>query len=437
MTVLVVDDDPSVLSALALLLQQEGITVVTAESPHEALGIVLEKDVSLVLLDLNFKKDTTSGEEGLSALSTLTHNRPSLPVVVMTGWASIEGAVDAMKRGARSYLPKHSDNEAILRLVRRFDRSSWTPVDEWDEMAQMSARMRDVSRVIEQVAHSDLPVLVTGEHGTGKEMVARRIHRRSGREGPFVTANAGAIPAGMVESELFGHVRGAFTDAKTERVGAFAEAAGGTLFLDEIATMPALQQAKLLRVLQDGEFRPLGASSASWSDARLVSATNADIQRCIDDGSFRADLLYRLNAVHIQLPPLRERRDQIPALALKFANETAKRYTLAPPELGDEVLSTLSAHPWPGNVRELEHTMQRAVLLSSQTGVVTAEALQLGEATRGQEPASSTTLIDVQRRAIRDALERFPRDRRAAAASLGLSRSTFYRRIKQLGIKLE
>jgi len=440
MKVLVADDDLGILLALELLLRQEGIDVVCASTPEEAWAVACADAFDLFLLDLNYTKDTTSGAEGFSLLSRLHGEYARKPIVVMTAWASIDGAVEAMRRGASDYLPKPWDNAHLIELVRRFDPTRASAPDDFDSLAEKSPAMRQVLSTIDHVAFSDLPVLITGEHGTGKEMIARRIHAKSARPGAFVAVNAGAFPDGMLESELFGHVRGAFTDAKADRRGAFAEAESGTLFLDEVANMPLMQQAKLLRVLQDGQFRPLGAQAAVRSTARVVSATNVDVDEASRNGGFRADLLYRLNAIHIRLPPLRERREQIPALAARFVRTTALRHGLRTPELDAGVIDALSAHDWPGNVRELEHTMQRAVLLSASTGRITPELLSLPSTTSSSSarpPVPAGTIKDAERALITDALERHPGDRAAAARSVGLSRSAFYRRIQQLGIKLD
>jgi DNA-binding NtrC family response regulator len=312
-----------------------------------------------------------------------------------------------------------------------------------DEPGFASEAMRQVLATIEQVAFSDVAVLVTGEHGTGKEIIARLIHEKSGRRGAFVAVNAGALPEGTFESELFGHVRGAFTDARGDRAGAFARAREGTLFLDEIANMPLTQQAKLLRVLQERAFQPLGAAAPEASTARIVSATNVDVATLTADGRFRPDLMYRLNTIHLELPPLRARREEIAGLAERFVRREAERYGLPIPAIDEAALSRLEEHDWPGNVRELEHAIQRAVLLSASTGRITTEHLGLRgvagtAATNTSAPSVAGvvgTIKDAERAAVLHALSRFPDDRMAAARSLGLSRSAFYRRLTQLGIR--
>ena len=436
MKVLVVDDDAAVLVAIELLLRRERIEVQSVTTPQSALEAIRAARFDAALVDLNYARDTTSGGEGLSLLSEVRALRPKLPIVVMTGWGSIEGAVESMRRGATDYLPKPWDNARLVALLRRLEGAASSPeaparaaTATW-----ISPAMKRVFETIQQVAFSDVPIVVTGEHGTGKEVVARLIHDVSGRRGQFVAVNAGAQPDGTFESELFGHVRGAFTDAKADRPGAFAEANDGTLFLDEIATMPLLQQVKLLRVLQDREFRPVGATASRTSTARIVSATNSDMSDDVRTGRFRADLFYRINAIDIRLPPLRERREEILPLALRFASDASRRYGFAVPGLSDRAQAILLAHAWPGNVRQLEHWMQRAVLLSTGTGQIDEEHFEPTETGPVVAPDAEGTLKDAERARILRAIERHPGDRAAAARSLGLSRSAFYRRLTQLNI---
>jgi len=442
MRVLVADDDEAALMALELMLQRERMTVTCARSPREVSTAIHRGSFDAVLLDLNYQRDTTSGSEGFALLDEVRQTRPQLPVIVMTGWASIEGAVRAMRRGASDYVPKPWDNARLVALLR-----SLVPQPAVREPAAAlaahgfeSPAMKEVLATIDRVAFSDASILVTGEHGTGKEIIARLVHERSGRRGAFIAVNAGALPDGTFESELFGHVRGAFTDAKTSRVGAFGRARGGTLFLDELANMPPAQQAKLLRVLQERMFQPLGATEPELSTARIVSATNAEIEALVGEHKFRADLLYRINVIRVHVPPLRERLEEIPALARHFVRRDAERYGLAVPALEDDVVARLCAYDWPGNVRELEHAMQRAVLLSASRGTILAVDVGLptqlpAAATLVPPAAEPLTLRESERAAVLRTLERFPNDRAAAAKSLGLSRSAFYRRLAQLGIR--
>lgn len=456
MRVLIADDDDGVLLALEMLLRREGMETSRAQSPCEVLEALKGTTTAFdaLLLDLNYAGDTTSGREGYSLLEALRRLPVvSPPAVVMTAWATIEGAVEAMRSGAVDYVPKPWDNARLVELLRGLvapARTARSRVARGFEWAPLSSAMRELYAMVDQVAVSDLAVLVTGEHGVGKELIARAVHERSGRRGRFVTLNAGALPEGTLESELFGHVRGAFTDAKSARTGAFSQADGGTLFLDEIATMPMAQQAKLLRVLQQGEYQPLGASSPRQSTARIVSATNADVGGRVAAGAFRADLLYRLNTIHLEVPPLRERREEIPGLCRHFVEREATRHGLRVPVVEADALKAMQRHPWPGNVRELEHALQRAVLLSARSGRLAAEHLGLPGLDRDLQPLSPAssamphteptenslqTVRDAERSAILRALELHPRNRRAAAESLGLSRSAFYRRLTQYGIR--
>ena len=455
MRVLVADDDEAVLLALELLLQREGMEVERARSPAQVLDRLAAasaqraqvRSCDALLLDLNYERDTTSGQEGFALLERLRREQPALPVVVMTGWASIEGAVEAMRRGARDYVPKPWNNAKLVELLHGLSPEAGRIAPPAVPSPHESPAMQRLRATIEQVAFSEVPILITGEHGSGKELVARSIHERSGRPGKFVALNAGALADGTFESELFGHVRGAYTDAKAARDGAFARAEDGTLFLDEIANMPLAQQAKLLRVVQERQYQPLGASALLVSTARIVSATNIDIEALARGGQFRPDLLYRLNTIRLHLPPLRERLGELPGLVQCFLRREIERYGLPAPELMPGVLEQLAAHDWPGNVRELEHVIQRAVLLSARGGRLTREHLDLparpplpATATAATvplagSPAAPETLRDAEKAAILRALERFPDDRRAAAESLGLSRSAFYRRLSHFGIR--
>jgi DNA-binding NtrC family response regulator len=468
MRVLVADDDEAVLLALELLLRREGIEVERAQSPDQVLArlgaageaslasaegaVPAEHDrvgnhasqtgraYDVLLLDLNYERDTTSGQEGFALLEQLRREHPALPVVVMTGWASIEGAVEAMRRGARDYVPKPWNNAKLVQLIQELSQERPAPPRAVAPSPHESPAMQELRATIEQVAFSEVPILITGEHGSGKELVARSIHERSGRRGKFVALNAGALADGTFESELFGHVRGAFTDAKGAREGAFARAQRGTLFLDELANMPLAQQAKLLRVVQERQYQPLGASTLVASTARIVSATNVDIDALVRAGQFRADLLYRLNTICLHVPPLRARLGELPGLVQLFVQREIERYSLPVPELETGVLERLAGHTWPGNVRELEHVIQRAVLLSARRGRLRVEHLDLPAAPAATSaPAAPNplpeTVREAERAAILRALERFPDDRRAAAESLGLSRSAFYRRLSQYGIR--
>ncbi|HEX2203149.1 MAG TPA: sigma-54 dependent transcriptional regulator [Longimicrobium sp.] len=447
--ILIADDQPDVLQALRLLLKGEGFQIETATSPASVLAAVRERELDVALMDLNYARDTTSGREGLDLLPQVQALDPTLPVVVMTAWGSVEGAVEAMRRGARDYVEKPWDNARLLatlaaqvelgRALRRArtleQETRRLRGDALPHMIAESRAMQPVLRMMERVGPSDAAVLVTGEHGTGKDVVARWLHASSPRAPkPMVAVNAGAIAEGVFESELFGHVKGAFTDARADRAGAFELADGGTLFLDEIGTMPHEQQAKLLRVLQTGEFQRVGATRTRRADVRVVSATNLDIRRAVAEGRFREDLLFRLNTVEIHLPPLRERREDIPPLATHFLRRQAAQYHKALDGFAPDAMQALLAYAWPGNIRELEHAVERAVLLASGPQV-TAEDLTLR--TRDVPAAvalEEMSLEDAERLLIRKALARYNGNVSHAAEALGLSRSALYRRLERYGL---
>jgi DNA-binding NtrC family response regulator len=445
--ILVADDQPDVVEALRLLLKANGFNVVPTSSPAGVLGAVETEDVDVVLMDLNYTRDTTSGREGLELLAKLQQLDPQLPVVVMTAWGSVEGAVDAMRGGARDYVTKPWDNTRLvttlrshveladaLRKSRRLSAENERLQTRAPGMVAESRAMKVVLELVDRIAPSDANVLITGEHGTGKEVVARRIHAMSHRAGkPFVPVNAGALSEGVFESELFGHVKGAFTDAKSDRTGCFELGDQGTLFMDEVANMPLGQQAKLLRVLQTGEFHPVGSSRVRRADTRVLAATNADLHAAVKAGAFREDLLYRLNTVEVVLPPLRDRREDIPALASSFLVAQAARYRKPVQRFGAAAIKALLEYPWPGNVRELEHCVERAVLMARGTEL-TPEDLVLRPRDGGAR-VEDMTLEDAERYLIQRALGRTDGSVSDAAKILGLSRSALYRRLQQYGLK--
>jgi DNA-binding NtrC family response regulator len=445
--ILVADDQPDVVEALRLLLKANGFVVVPTSSPAGVLGAVETEDVDVVLMDLNYTRDTTSGREGLELLGRLQQLDPQLPVVVMTAWSSVEGAVDAIRGGARDYVTKPWDNTRLvttlrsqvelgdaLRRTRRLSAENERLQTRVPGMVAESRAMKAVLELVDRIAPSDANVLISGEHGTGKEVVARRIHAMSHRAGkPFVPVNAGALSEGVFESELFGHVKGAFTDAKADRTGCFELADQGTLFMDEVANMPLGQQAKLLRVLQTGEFHPVGSSRVRRADTRVLAATNADLHAAVKSGAFREDLLYRLNTVEVVLPPLRDRREDIPALASAFLAAQAARYHKPVQRFGVAALKMLLEYPWPGNVRELEHCVERAVLMA-RAAELTPEDLVLRQRDGGAR-VEDMTLEDAERYLIQRALGRSDGSVSDAAKLLGLSRSALYRRLQQYGLK--
>jgi DNA-binding NtrC family response regulator len=448
--VLVADDQRDVLDALELLLRTEGFEVGSTTSPRLLLELVSREDFDVVLMDLNYARDTTSGQEGLDLLNDLQAMDAALPVVVMTAWGSVELAVEAMRRGARDFVEKPWDNNRLLailttqtelgRALRKGQR-----LEAENELLRGSAKlpqliaespaMRPILEIIARVGPSEANVLLTGENGTGKGLVAQVLHGVSNRSAePLITVNIGGLSETIFESELFGHVRGAFTDAKTDRVGRFELADRGTLFMDEIANVPPALQTKLLRVLETGEFERVGSSKTRRVDVRIVSATNSDLGAEVREGRFRQDLLFRLNTVEIELPPLRERRQDIPLLARHFLAEHCRRYRKGVYELDKDAMKTLLDHSWPGNVRELSHVVERAVLMASGGGVVRAVDLGIrGDAGRDAR-IDEMTLEDAEKILIRKALERYAGNVSEAAKVLGLSRSALYRRLEKYGL---
>jgi len=445
---LIADDQPDVLEALTLLLKGQGFAVDTVASPAAALLALDRRDYDALLLDMNFARDTTSGREGLDLLETLRTIEPDMPVIVMTAWGTIDNAVEAMRRGARDYVEKPWDNARLvsilttqvelgraLRRTRRLEhenrllRSAGLP-----HIIAESPVMRPILQMMERVGPSDANVLITGEHGTGKELVAQWLHAASARAArSFIAVNMGGLSEGLFESELFGHVKGSFTDAKTDRVGRFELADGGTLFLDEIGTVPLGLQSKLLRVLQTGDVERVGSAKARHVDVRVISATNADLAREVGEGRFREDLLFRLNTIEIHLPPLRDRREDIPPLATHFLRKHAGRYRTAATGFEPAAMQMLLAHRWPGNIRELDHALERAVLLASGP-LIRAGDLAL-RATSGAAPRlEDMPLEDVEKLLIQKALARYDGNVSQAAQALGLSRSAMYRRIASHGL---
>jgi DNA-binding NtrC family response regulator len=447
--VLIADDQADILNALRLLLVDEGFEVVEARSPVEAIERIDAADFDLAIVDLNYTRDTTSGQEGLDLLERIRAIDPGLPVLVITAWSSVASAVEAMRRGARDYIEKPWDNERLLvtvrtqidlrRALRRTQRlqeaHSRLQRRTMPAFIGESPALRVVRQTIERVAPSDASVLITGEHGTGKEVVATWVHAMSERKNKALVAmNAGGLAEGLAESELFGHVKGAFTDARYDRIGCFEMADEGTLFLDEIANMPARLQAKLLRVLQTGELQRVGSSRLRYVNVRVLSATNADLGAEIAAGRFREDLLYRLNTVVIHLPPLRERREDIEPLASHFLKHYAARYRKPLVGFDSGARAKLRDHAWPGNVRELAHSIERAVLMADAAADSIAAADLALQETRAAEPGPQS-LGDAERVFIEKVLAEHGGDVRLAARQLGMSRSALYRRLQQYGVR--
>ena len=454
--ILIADDQADVLAALRLLLKAEHFQAETAASPAAVLKALAAQEFDVVLIDLNYARDTTSGSEGLDLLSKIQSLDPTLPVVVMTAWGSVNLAVEAMRRGARDFIQKPWENARLLAVLRTqvelaealrrgkdleaenlaLRESAGEAATQIPEVIAESKAMKDILHLVDRIGPADANVLITGENGTGKEVITRVLHSISSRRSkPLISLNVGALSEGVFESELFGHVRGAFTDAKTDRVGRFELADGGTLFLDEIGNVPLNLQAKLLRVLETGEFERVGSSKTQKVNVRLLSATNADLHGEVATGKFRQDLLFRLNTVEIRLPPLRDRTEDIPILAEHFLKLHRERYRRAIMGFTPEALDALRKHLWPGNVRELDHVIERAVLMSPGSIVTPFDlALEATPDARLSARLEEMSLEDAERLLIKKALARFEGNANRAAEALGLSRSALYRRLQKYGL---
>jgi DNA-binding NtrC family response regulator len=440
-TVLVIDDNPAVTTALEVLLSLNEIRSVSAASPDEGLALLEREAVDLVIADMNFHLDTTSGEEGIALFRAIRARHPDLPVILLTGWTRLETAVELVKAGAADYLAKPWDDQKLLATVENLlelaeSTREVTRLKRARSKSQEALRARfdlrqvvfadsATERVIElacQVARADLPVLITGPNGAGKERIAEIVHANSAvKSGPFIAVNCGALPNELIEAELFGADAGAYTGANKAREGRFELADGGTLFLDEIGNLPLSGQIKLLRVLETGQFERLGSGKTRTVKVRVLSATNADLSAMIREGRFREDLYYRLNVIELALPPLRERTDDILPLAQHFLGDDAR--------LSDESRAALLAHGWPGNVRELKNSIQRARVLC-RDGIVQPADLGLAAAVR----APVRNADEPDRAAIEAALSRARGVISQAATELGLSRQALYRRLEKLGI---
>jgi len=446
--ILLADDQQHILDAIELLLKPQGYKIDAVRSPALVREALASDSYDAVVIDLNYTRDTTSGQEGLDLLSEIVALDGTLPVIVMTAWGNVELAVEAMRRGARDFIQKPWENERLLSIVRTqvelhralqaaerlAAENRLLSTEGRPEFIATAPSMAPVLENLTRIAPSDANVLISGEHGTGKEVVARTVHALSLRASrPFVPVNTGALAEGIFESELFGHVKGAFTDARTDRIGRFELADGGTIFLDEIGNVPLRQQAKLLRVIESGEMERVGSSRSKRVDVRIISATNADLPAACGAGQFREDLLFRLNTVEIHLPPLRERREDIPTLAVHFLTHFASRYRRPVRSFDPIALQALMQYSWPGNVRELEHTMERAVLMCRAEQIQPAD---LGLSV--QRPASQNleelSLEAVESILIRKTLQRFQGNVSQAAEALGLSRGALYRRMEKHGL---
>ncbi|ODS59583.1 MAG: sigma-54-dependent Fis family transcriptional regulator [Acidobacteria bacterium SCN 69-37] len=454
--ILLIDDEPSVTASLALLLKQAGHRATAVATPDAALDALARERCDLVIQDMNFSR-RTSGDEGMALLGQIRTRHPDLPVILITAWGSIDLAVRGMKAGASDFITKPWSNQQVMQTVhtvlgieqaRAAGRGDDVPTREalderydFGRIVGQSLALRRVLQLVGRVAATDASVLVTGESGTGKELIAEALHANSRRAGrPFVKVNLGGIAASLFESEMFGHVRGAFTDARTDRKGRFELAHTGTIFLDEIGDLDAASQVKMLRVLQDRTFEVLGSSVRREVDVRVVSATNRPLAEIVAHGAFREDLLYRINLIGVHLPPLRERRDDIPRLTASILQGVAQVYGLGPLTLTDAARRWLQAQPWPGNIRQLRQTVERAVLVSG------SPVLDVDEFTKSQEggharppsdplpPVGTMTVDEMERAMIVKALGHCGGNMSRVAEVLGLSRAALYRRLEKYGI---
>lgn len=448
--VLIADDEADVRASLALLLEPAGYTVVEAASPAEARVQLAKASFALLLADLNYTRGATEGTEGLDLVRHCQANHPGTAVVVLTAWGTIDLAVSAMRAGAADFLTKPWENTRLLTTVRNqvtlvtreraMARREAADAAQADQLAAgfiaRSPAMEPVRELIARIGPSEANVLITGENGTGKGLVARLLHAASPRAtGPFVTVDLGSVTPALFASELFGHRKGAFTDARQDRVGRFAMASGGSLFLDELANVPTPGQNMLLGAVETGQFTPVGGNHPEEADVRLLSATNADLHAAVIAGTFRQDLLYRLNTIVIDLPPLRARREDIAPLAAHFLAQLGQRYHRMDLRLAPAAQRLLEAHPWPGNVRELAHALERAVLMSPHDELpASAFALEGTLAPPAPAPGGVRPLDEVEADALRGALAAYPHHALAAAEALGLSKSAFYRRLERHGI---
>ena len=460
--ILVIDDDEAVTASLSLLLKQSGYASATAATPAEAMNILRDEPVALVIQDMNFTRKTT-GEEGLELLRRIRDAKPATPVILMTAWGSIELAVDGLKAGARDFITKPWTNGQILHAVRTTlgvhgdPRARGRSTDEDREpltreglgerydltgVIGESPALLEALRIAGRVAATDASVLITGESGTGKEVLAEFIHQNSARRNaPFVRVNLGGVPPALFESELFGHVKGAFTDARTDRQGRFAEAETGTILLDEIGEMDPAGQVKMLRVLQDRTFTPLGSNEVRPMDVRVISATNRDLERDIEEGRFREDLFYRLNLIMVRLPTLAERGDDLARLARHFVETTRRTYGFPELAIEDAAVRWLATRRWPGNVRQLRHVIERAALIADRTMLGVGDFQRAIDQAREPAaeslvpPVGSMTVEEVEKAMILKSIAHHDGNLSKVAESLGLSRGALYRRLEKFGIE--
>lgn len=452
--ILIADDDLNIIASLKYILSEESIDIIAMTRPEAVLENLQRNSVDLVLIDMNFQQDTTSGKEGLKLVEEIRKLDDKLPIIVMTGWATIDIAVDAMRAGAKDFIQKPWNNERIISAIntqirlaktdKKLQRlsqenkllSSQSFPDSKEQIIAKSPAMKQMLATLGNLAKSDMSILLTGDNGTGKSMLASYVHKLSPRaDNSFIPVNMGAIPESLFESEMFGHVKGAFTDAKDNRIGRFEMAEQGTLFLDELANIPLVQQAKLLKVLEDQKFETVGSSKSQTADVRIISATNCDLQKAISDQTFRQDLFYRLNTIQLRVPSLHERKEDIEPLARHFLQLYGVKYNLAVPDLSADALSQLQKYSWPGNIRELSHLMEKLIFTCKKT-TITGRDLLLEESTINTQPVEDyeSSMDEIEQKALINRLKYYSGNATETAKSLGLSRSGFYRRMSKYGL---
>lgn len=449
--ILVADDDINIIASLKYVLAEEGFDIFAVTTPQAALDNIKSQDVDLVLLDMNFHQDTTSGAEGIKLVEDIHAFDNSLPIVVMTGWATVDIAVEAMQAGARDFVQKPWKNERMISAIKtqlalaasnkvsqrllqqnKMLTAQEHPQDKAGIVAESDV-MKNLMSTLDELAQSDMSILFTGDNGTGKSMLASYVHNVSRRaEHSFVAVNMGAVPENLFESELFGHIKGAFTDAKENRVGRFEMAQHGTLFLDELANIPLSQQSKLLRVLEEQQFEPVGSSKSIDADVRIISATNGDLPNAIINNEFRQDLYYRLNTIELRVPALKERTEDIPVLANQFLAKFSAKYHKVCPTLSSNAIIAMQGYAWPGNIRELSHLMERVLFTSKGQQIEEADLMLQGQV--GNEDSlddPKLTLEEIEKKALVKRLKLHQGNASVTAKSLGLSRSGYYRRLSK------
>jgi DNA-binding NtrC family response regulator len=461
--VLLADDDKNILAALKLQLKVAGFTSKAVTTPNEVLEAIKNDSFDLILMDLNYQQDTTSGDEGLTLITDIREIDALIPIVAMTGWGTIDIAVNAMRRGANDFIEKPCDNNRLFNILKnllalRDSQQRSQRLASENELLRTSAQpqhwvcnsnaMKQVMNVVNNVAATDINILITGENGTGKSQLANIIHQYSQRKSnSFITVNMGAINDAIFESELFGHVKGSFTDAKTNRIGRFELADNGSLFMDEVANIPLGQQAKLLRVLESGEFEKLGSSKSQAASVRIISATNANLEEMVADKGFRQDLLFRLNSIEINIPSLRDRLADIPVLANKFLEKYSQKYQRSVKSISASAMDKLLAYQWPGNIRELDHLIERAILMATSNELQADDLLlksgtntqgdgqnDTTQSTQSNEEWAQLSMEEAEGKLIGLVMKRFHGNAKEAAKSLGYSKSAFYRRLDKFGL---